>query len=341
MKRLAELILQHHFHDLGETFYTGYQPQGLQQPELIRSNPAVAQQLDLDPAEFNTPDFLEVFSGNALLPGSRPLAQAYAGHQFGKFNPFLGDGRSVLLGEISSSAGVWDIALKGAGRTAYARDADGRAGMEECLHEYTLSEQLAALGVPTSRVLCIVSGKLFVYRHGFQPAAIMTRIAPSHIRFGTFEYHYFRRDKLALSQLADHVIARHYPDCAGADEARYARLFQAIVLKTARLIAHWQAAGFTHGVMNSDNQSIVGVTLDLGAGSLTPERDPNYVSNPDDEKARYAFGEQPVIGLWNCNVLARAFSPLVAAQDLREALQAYEPEYLRHYAQLTGSEPAD
>jgi uncharacterized protein YdiU (UPF0061 family) len=335
MKRLGEFTLQHHFHDLGEQFYTEHQPQGLQEPSLVCANPTVAESLDLDPAECSSDYFLQVFSGNTVLPGMQPLAQAYAGHQFGNFNPFLGDGRSVLLGEVASPGGLWDICLKGAGRTAYARSADGRAGLEECLHEYALSEQLAALGVPTTRVLCVVSGKPLVYRRGFQPAAILTRIAPSHIRFGTFEYHYFRRDPAALRQLADHVIAHHYPECAGTDEARYARFFQAVVLKTARLIAHWQGIGFTHGMMNTDNQSIVGVTLDMGAGSFTAEHDPAHVGNREDEKGRYAFGQQPVVGLWNCNVLARALSPLITAQDLRTALAMYEPEYLRHYTRIT------
>lgn len=339
MKRLAELTFQHHFHALGETFHAPHQPQGLEQPELVRTNPAVAELLGLDPAEFDTDLFLQVFSGNALLPGMQPVAQAYAGHQFGNFNPFLGDGRSVLLGEVAADNGLWDICLKGAGRTPYARSADGRAGLGECLHEYALSEQLAALGIPTSRVLCVVSGKPLVYRQGFQPAAMLTRVAPTHIRFGTFESCYYRRDHAALRLLADHVMTYYYPECAGTDEARYARWLQAVVLKTARLVAHWQVAGFTHGVMNTDNQSIVGVTLDLGEASFTPERDPAYVGNREDEKGRYAFGQQPVVGLWNCNVLARALSPLITAQDLRTALEAYEPEYLRHFAALSAPPP--
>ncbi|MBJ6611330.1 MAG: YdiU family protein [Candidatus Thiothrix moscowensis] len=337
MRRLSELRFQQLFHTLGSEFYTPHLPQGLQQAQWVRTNSSVAAMLELDPAEFATDLCLQVFSGNRLLPGMQPLAQAYAGHQFGKFNPFLGDGRSVLLGEITSNTGTWDIVMKGVGRTPYARRADGRAGLDECLHEYHLSEQLAAASVPTSRVLCIISGKPLVYRHGgFQPAAILTRIAPSHIRFGTFEYHYFRRDHAALRQLADHVIARHYPECAGTDEARHARLFQAIVLKTAQLIACWQAVGFTHGVMNTDNQSIAGITLDLGESSFNPEHDPNYIGNREDEKGLHAFGQQPIVGLWNCNALARALSPLVSAQDLREALLQYETAYLQHYAQLGG-----
>lgn len=340
MKRLAELTLQQHFHGLGEGFYAEHQPQGLQQPSLTRANPTIAQQLGLDPAECATDDFLQIFSGNALLPNSRPLAQAYAGHQFGNFNPFLGDGRAVLLGEIETATGLLDICLKGAGRTPYARNADGRAGLDECLHEYAITEQLAALDVPTTRCLCVIQGSGLVYRNGFGPEAMLTRIAPSHIRFGTFENYHFQRNTEALRKLADYVIHWHFPHCAEAGEQHYAAFFQEVVLRTARLIAHWQAVGFVHGVMNTDNQSILGLTLDVGLSGFTPEHDPACVINPADEKGRYAFGQQPVVGLWNCNVLARALSSLIAADDLRSALQIYELEYLRHYAALTGSEPA-
>lgn len=340
MKRLPELPLHHHFHDLGEQFYREHQPQGLQEPSLVCANPAVAESLGLDPAECSTDHFLQVFSGNALLPGSRPLAQAYAGHQFGNFNPFLGDGRAVLLGEVATPNGLLDLCLKGAGRTAYARTADGRAGLDECLREYEISAQLAELGVPTARCLCVTKGSGLVYRNGFGPEAMLTRIAPSHIRFGSFENCYFQRNTPALRALADHVIAWHFPACADAGEQRYTAFFQEVVVRTARLMAHWQAVGFVHGVMNTDNQSILGLTLDVGLGGFTPERDPACVINPADEKGRYAFGQQPVVGLWNCNVLARALSPLITASDLRAALQTYEPEYLRHYAALTGSESA-
>jgi uncharacterized protein YdiU (UPF0061 family) len=260
------------------------------------------------------------------------LAQDYAGHQFGHFNPFLGDGRALLLGEVETPTGILDIYLKGAGKTPYSRTADGRAGLRECLHEFHTTEQLAALGVPTARCLCVVSGSQPVYRGGFEPAAILTRIAPSHVRFGTFENYFFQKNPAALRQLTEHVITCHYADCVASGD--YAGFFREVVLRTARLIAHWQAVGFVHGVMNTDNQSILGLTLDVGLGTFTPERDPAYVCHPDDEHGRYAFGQQPVVGLWNCNVLARALSPLITAADLRAALQEYEPEHLRHYAVL-------
>ena len=334
LKHLHDLMFRNRFHALGAHFYSEFQPQGLENPTLVCSSADVVQQLGLHADEVNTDLFLQAFSGNALLPGMQPLAQDYAGHQFGHFNPFLGDGRAVLLGEVETPSGIVDLYLKGVGKTPYARTADGRAGLRECLHEFYTTEQLAALGVPTARCLCVTSGSQQVYRQGFEPMAMVTRIAPSHVRFGTFENYFFQKNPAALRQLADHVIACHFPACAAEGEARYAAFFREVVLCTARLIAHWQAVGFVHGVMNTDNQSILGITLDVGASTFTPARDPQCVSHPDDEHGRYAFGQQPVVGLWNCNVLARALSPLITADALRSALLGYEPEYLRHYAAL-------
>lgn len=329
MKHLSDLIFHNRFHTLGAHFYSECQPQGLENPTLVCSSADVMQCVGLHPDETTTDLFLQVFSGNALLPGMQPLAQDYAGHQFGNFNPFLGDGRALLLGEVASPNGILDLYLKGAGRTPYARTADGRAGLRECLHEFHTTEQLAVLHVPTARCLCVISGSQQVYRSGFEPSAMLTRVAPSHIRFGTFENYYFQRNTAALQQLADHVITHHFPACNLSGAARYADFFREVVLKTAQLIAHWQAVGFEHGVMNTDNQSILGITLDVGSGSFTPSA----------ANERYTFAQQPVIGLWNCNVLARALSPLISAADLRSGLQAYEPEYLRHYAQLQSESP--
>ena len=336
MPTLAELRFQNRFHALGADFYVEALPQGLQRPHLQCANTAVAQMLGLTEADLHSDLFLQVFSGNQLLAGMQPLAQAYAGHQFGTFNPFLGDGRSLLLGEVQTASGLMDLCLKGAGRTPFARNADGRAGLNECLHEYHISEQLAALGIPTARVLSVISGKPAVYRQGaLEAAAMLVRVAPSHIRFGTFENYFYQRKPQAIRQLADHVIQWHYPQCQREGEDRYAHFLQTVVIKTAELIAHWQAAGFTHGVMNTDNQSIIGITLDIGGCGFTLDRDPEFVSNTLDEKKRYAFGQQPMVGLWNCNVLARALSALIPAADLRTALREYEPAYLRTFAQLT------
>ena len=330
----CSLVFYQRFYDLGSHFYREFTPQGLHNPKLECVSSAVAQQLGLTDADIHSDGFLQVFSGNQLLAGMCPIAQDYAGHQFGKFNPFLGDGRAVLLGELPTPNGVVDVCLKGVGKTPFARSADGKAGISECLHEFRITEQLAALGVPTSRCLCVISGSELVYRSGFEATAILTRIAPTHIRFGTFENYFFQKNTQALRQLADHTIAYHFPDCLAAED-KYAAFFREVVLRTARLMAHWQAVGFVHGVMNTDNQSILGITLDVGASLFTPERDDNVVAHSGDEHKRYAFGQQPIVGLWNCNVLARALSPLINHNALRAALQLYETEYLRHYASLT------
>ncbi|MEJ2455269.1 MAG: protein adenylyltransferase SelO family protein [Candidatus Thiodiazotropha sp.] len=335
MTNLHHLRFVNHFHRLGDGFYTECRPRGLSKPRLIRCDPHAAALLGLTCEDLTTRHCLDFFSGNRIAPECRPLAQAYAGHQFGRFNPSLGDGRVVLLGEVETESGNWEISLKGAGKTPYARQADGHASLNECLREMTVSERLAELEIPATQAMCVLAGDEQVYRQGFEDAAILVRLAPSHIRFGSFENCYYRRDSEHLRQLADHVIEHHYPHCKTAGEPCYAHFFYEVVIRTARLIARWQAAGFVHGMMNTDNQSILGITLDLGESAFTAERDPDFVSSADDEKGRYAFGQQPVIGLWNCNVLARALSPLIADDDLRTALLAYEPEYLRSYEALT------
>jgi hypothetical protein len=240
----------------------------------------------------------------------------------------------VLLGDIETSTGHYEISLKGAGRTAYARAADGRAGISECLKEFQLSEQLAALTIPTMRCLGVLQSKTeLVYRQSFEPAALLVRVMPSHLRFGTFELAYFQKNYYNLQQLADFVLAQHYADLL-TNAKPYAALLTAIVGKTAQLIAQWQAVGFTHGVMNTDNMSIVGISLDLGSSSFNLNFADDYVSSAVDEKGRYAFGQQPIIGLWNCNVLARTFAPLISTSEIKQALQTYEPTYLDTYQTL-------
>lgn len=335
MKYPQDWVFNNSLYALGDAFYRPVQPQGLQEPSVLHCNPHALALLDLPTDSCQDPDFIAICSGNQLLPGMQALAQDYAGHQFGRFNPLLGDGRVAMLGEIASSTGHWELSLKGAGRTPFARDADGLAGVTECTHEFHISQQLEALDVPVMHSVAVIQGKQQVYRnHCFEPTAILSRIAPTHIRFGTFELHYFQRNWAALQQLCDYVVARHYPECADFDmpeKQRHACFFRQVVLRTARLVAHWQAVGFVHGMMNTDNQSIIGITLDLGAAAFAPDFDPNYVASPVDEKGRYAFANQPTMGLWNCNVLARALSPLIGPDALKQALSAYEPEYLRWY----------
>ena len=325
---------QQRFSGLSQDFYTFTQPKALPQAAWVQQSESVARLLAVTPSDLQQPALLDLFSAQSLPKACQPLAQGYAGHQFGKFNPFLGDGRVVLLGDIQTPSGHYEISLKGAGRTAYARTADGRAGINECVQEFQLSEQLAALNIPTMRCLGVLqSNTELVYRQTLEPAAFLVRVMPSHIRFGTFELAYFQKNYDNLQQLADFVLAQHYADLLSNTEP-YAALLAAIVSKTAQLIAQWQAVGFTHGVMNTDNMSIVGLSLDLGSGSFNPKFADDYVSSALDEKGRYAFGQQPIIGLWNCNVLARTFAPLIDLQAIKQALQAYEPIYLDTYQRL-------
>lgn len=321
---------------LGPRLYEPVAPKPLTNPELIACDGDAAALIGLDPDACSTGDWLALFSGQRLPQGCRPLALDYAGHQLGRFNPFLGDGRVVVLGGLDTDRGWLELSLKGAGRTPYAREADGRAGLTECLHELAISRRLAGLGIPTARCLCVIAGDEQVYRQGFERAAILVRLAPSHLRFGSFENCYFKRDAEGLRLLADYLIEHHYSGRVQADGDRHAALLQTMVTDTADLIAHWQAAGFVHGMMNTDNQSAVGITLDLGAAAFVPDdldsgRRDAFVASPVDEKGRYAFGEQPTLGLWNCNVLARALSPIIPAEALRAALRTYEPRYLEQF----------
>lgn len=334
VKALHELNFTNPFHALGPRFYTEVRPVALTQPELVRADPAVAELIGLDPQALYSDALLRAFSGADLLPHWRPLAQHYAGHQFGHFNPFLGDGRVVLFGSVRAAGCDWELSLKGAGKTPYARGLDGRAGLRECLAEFECSRRLAERDIPATRCLCVIAGSERVYRQGFDRTAVLVRVAPTHIRFGTFENYYFQRDTAALRDLADFVIEHHYPHCRASGERRYVCLLRQVVQRTAQLVARWQHAGFVHGMMNTDNQSIVGITLDLGAAAFNPALDSTFVSSAADEHGRYAFAQQPVMGLWNCNVLARALSPLIAVEDLRAALSHYETDYLRYFESL-------
>ncbi|CAN8139978.1 serine/tyrosine/threonine adenylyltransferase [uncultured Thiomicrorhabdus sp.] len=341
MNAFPDWQFQNSFHALGEAFYKPFATRIPEEPKLITSNPEALSLLGLKPTDLNNPNLFNLLSGRQTLPTMRPLAQDYAGHQFGKFNPLLGDGRVLMLGEITTQQGNWELSLKGIGRTPLAQnsvDADGFSGISESLHEFDISHQLAKLGVPTMHCLAVVADKQQAYRnHQFEDSAILSRIAPTQIRFGTFELHYFRRDFDALQQLCDYVIKHYYPECQNTELSKpqqYAAFLSTVIKRTARLIAHWQATGFTHGTMNTDNQSIIGITLDLSHAQFNTSFDPSFTTNPADKKHRYAFGNQPIIGLWNCNVLARALSPLIEPHAIRQALLEYEPTYLTYYQKI-------
>jgi uncharacterized protein YdiU (UPF0061 family) len=288
-------------------------------PRLVHLNAGLAASLGLDAEELASPEGVEVLAGNRVPKGASPIALAYAGHQFGHFVPQLGDGRAILLGEIIGRDGLRrDIQLKGSGRTPFSRGGDGRAALGPVLREYVISEAMAALGVPTTRALAAVTTGEPVLRETALPGAVLTRVAASHIRVGTFQYVAAQGDKEALRRLADYVIARHYPEAAAAEHPHRA-LLDAVVARQAVLVARWLLIGFIHGVMNTDNTSISGETIDYGPCAFMDAYDPAAVFSSIDQFARYAYGNQPNIAQWNLARLAETLLPLLA-EDEEKAL---------------------
>jgi uncharacterized protein YdiU (UPF0061 family) len=287
-------------------------PTPVASPTLVRLNTALAETLGLDPAALASPAGVAMLAGNLVPPGAASIATAYAGHQFGHFVPQLGDGRAILLGEVVGRDGVRrDIQLKGAGRTPFSRGGDGRAALGPVLREYLISEAMAALGVPTTRALAAVATGEYVFRETPLPGAVLTRVAASHLRVGTFQFAAARGDLAALRALADHAIARHDPDAAGAAEP-YRALLAGVVARQAALVARWLLIGFIHGVMNTDNTSISGETIDFGPCAFMDTYDPATVFSSIDQSGRYAYANQPRIAQWNLARLAEALLPLLA-----------------------------
>jgi len=314
-------------------FYTRLDPTPLDHPYLVAFNADAAALIDLDPREAQRPEFVEYLGGARPLPGSEPLAMLYSGHQFGHYVPQLGDGRAILLGEVRGPDGVaWDLHLKGAGQTPFSRDGDGRAVLRSVIREYLASEAMHGLGIPTTRALCILGSDEEIYRESIETGAMLLRLAPSHVRFGSFEVFYHREQHAHLARLADYVIAHHYPELEGLAD-RHARLLEAVVVRTAHLLAAWQAVGFAHGVMNTDNMSILGITLDYGPYGFLDAYDPGFVCNHSDHRGRYAFDRQPEIAYWNLGRLAQALLPLLgdppeaAVEVAHAALNRYRPAF--------------
>lgn len=331
MNTLDTLNFDNRFARLPSTLFSRVEPRGFARPHLVAFNPDVAALLDLDPAEASTPALCAFLGGQKLLPGSEPLAMKYTGHQFGIYNPDLGDGRGLLLGQVRNGKGeLWDLHLKGAGPTPYSRFGDGRAVLRSSIREYLGSEAMHHLGIPTTRALCIIGSDEAVQREKAESGAMLLRVADTHIRFGHFEWLHHSGQTALLQVLADHVIDSHYPECRDA-AAPHAALFDAIVVRTARLMAQWQLAGFAHGVMNTDNFSITGATFDYGPFGFLDAYEPGYICNHSDHSGRYAWNRQPSVGLWNLNALAHAFSTLVEHDALVASLQSYETTLLQHY----------
>ena len=304
---------------LPERFYARVDPLRPPAPSLIALNRDLASELGFDPDWLASQEGLDFLTGRAVAPGSEPIATAYAGHQFGNFVPQLGDGRAILLGEIVNTHGQRrDIQLKGSGRTPFSRGGDGRAALGPVLREYLVSEAMAALHIPTTRSLAASATGDSVRREAELPGAVLVRVASSHIRVGTFQFLAARQDFEGIRLLADHVIARHYPDACGAEQP-YRALLEHVVIAQADLIARWMLVGFIHGVMNTDNMSVAGETIDYGPCAFLDAYDPATVFSSIDHGGRYAFGKQPEIALWNLARLAETLLPLLS-DDQKESV---------------------
>ena len=324
---------------LPERFFARLTPSPVPAPQLIRLNEPLAEHLGLDPKSLCSPEGIEILSGNRLPEGAEPIAMAYAGHQFGNWVPQLGDGRAILLGEVIDRDGVRrDIQLKGSGHTPFSRMGDGRAVLGPVLREYIVGEAMAALGIPTTRALAVVTTGEKVTRERLLPGAVLTRVAQSHVRVGTFQFFAARGDEEALRLLADYVIERHYPDASQSDRP-YRALLDAVIERQAQLIARWQLVGFIHGVMNTDNMSIAGETIDYGPCAFMDTYHPETVYSSIDQMGRYAYANQPLIAQWNLAVFAQSLLPLlsededVAVSDAQEAIYGFpglfEAAYLK------------
>jgi uncharacterized protein YdiU (UPF0061 family) len=292
-------------------FYTRIDPTHVADPRLIGFNSALAAELGLDVRGLDDDALAEIFSGNVVVPGSSPIAMVYAGHQFGQFVPQLGDGRAILLGEVRDRCGRRrDIQLKGSGRTPYSRSGDGRAALGPVLREYVVSEAMHALGLPATRALAAVATGEVVFRAQAEPGAILTRVAASHVRVGTFQYFAARGDIAATKQLADYVIERHFPEVGTASNP-YLELLRSVMQRQARLIAGWMSVGFIHGVMNTDNMAISGETIDFGPCAFMDAYDPATVFSSIDHMGRYAFENQPAAARWNLARFAETLLPMI------------------------------
>lgn len=315
-------------------FFTRLMPTPLPAPYLVAGSASAAALLGLDPDELGNEDFIATLSGNLVPERAKPLAAVYSGHQFGVWAGQLGDGRAILLGQMAGADGPLELQLKGAGATPYSRMGDGRAVLRSSIREFLCSEAMAALGIPSSRALAVTGSDQGVLRETVESAAVVTRLAPTFVRFGSFE-HWFYQDKLVeLKTLADYVIDGFYP-ALRAQSNPYQALLAEVSRRTAHMIAHWQAVGFMHGVMNTDNMSILGLTLDYGPFGFMEAFDARHICNHTDQQGRYSYAMQPEIGHWNCYALGQALLPLIGAVEAaQEALDVYQPAFAAKMEQL-------
>ncbi len=347
---MSDFSFDHSYADLPESFYHPSQPATVPEPVLIKVNTPLAEQLGFDLEFLNSAEAIDFFSGNKLKFNAAPIAMAYAGHQFGGWAPKLGDGRALLIGEVIDKNGMrLDVQLKGSGRTPYSRGGDGKAGLGPVLREYILSEAMAALGVPTTRALAAVSTGEMIIRETLLPGAVFTRVAQSHVRVGTFQYFaaldHAEPEKNYVKTLADYVIERHYPE-AKENENPYQALLRSVIHRQAHLIAQWMGLGFIHGVMNTDNMQVVGETIDYGPCAFMDTFHPDKKFSSIDRQGRYAWNNQPNMGLWNLARLTEALLPLLDKEEtvaiqiaktiVGEFMPTFHQRLLEIFSQKTG-----
>ncbi len=339
MSTLEQLSFSNSFSTLPEIFYSEHKPKALSGDFLIHFNHAVAAMLGLDESECERSDLLDIFTTKKKFTGFKPVAMCYAGHQFGHFVPRLGDGRAILLAQLRNENQTWDLQLKGAGPTLYSRGSDGRAVLRSSIREYLCSAAMHGLNIATTHALFLSGSSEEVYREEIEPGAMVLRVAQSHIRFGSFEYYFYSQRYDDLKLLADYVLQQYYPHLLHEKNPMHAFLDE-VIADTAELIANWQAVGFAHGVMNTDNMSIHGITLDYGPFGFVEQFDPQYICNHSDHHGRYAFNKQPEIGLFNVSCLAQALLPVLhddpdeAVKLAKQSLENYQPAFMKNYAAL-------
>ena len=315
---LNNLEFQTTYLSLDDEFYDMTDPTPLDDPYLISFNPNAAKLIDLDSSSGDDPRFVELLNGTFIPKDVRPFSMCYAGHQFGHYVPRLGDGRAINLGSING----WHLQTKGSGETRYSRTSDGRAAVPSSIREYLMSEAMYHLGIPTTRALGIIGSQTKILRNQIERGAIIMRMSPSWVRFGTFEYFYYFKEYDKLKSLTDYVIAESYPHLQN-DEDRYFKFFCEVLERTAKLIAQWQGLGFCHGVMNTDNMSIAGLTIDYGPYAMLDDYDYGFVCNKTDRIGRYSYGEQPNISYWNLTMLSKALSPIIDKERMQKKLDDY------------------
>ena len=321
----------HPFFELPKEFYTLQDWQGFDNPKIVIENHLMKNALGIQGAD--NQELLEIFNGTKKIDSLKPLSMVYSGHQFGQYVEQLGDGRGLLFAQINSNEGLLDIHLKGAGKTPYSRFGDGRAVLRSVIREYLCGEAMYALSIPTTRALMIIGSDEMVIREKSESAAMLVRTAKTHIRFGNFEYFHYNNKPEYVKALADFCI-NSYPQYFSRTKDAYEDFFRVIVKNTANMVAHWQAYGFNHGVMNTDNMSILGETFDYGPYGFMEDYNPSHICNHSDYQGRYAFKNQPYIGLWNCSALGHALSSLISEESQTEILQTYEEIFQNTLAEL-------